>query len=373
MPGKLICSARGSGGVEDGFQRLDDGVVQFMLIKFPVGSGTFKRNKFVYVHHIGPHCPAVKRGKWNAELDNVLKRFQVSAGLAHSDGKAGLSFDLLVNKLQKVFVADNGTFDLAALRDEYNKRLEEEKAKMEKDADDNDEVDNGSMAPGSPGSPLRVRKMATDLGATLPMVLKAIAEEMGPFNWVTVLPPKAPGGEPQLVQAGSNGLFELMDTLEEDKILFGVVRVGFGTGRFRRTKRIAFQWNGDAVGAVAKGKANALRDSFSLMPTNAIVTFNGSEDATVESFLRNVEKWFVVDHINMQSTKDAPKAVSAEEYVKALEEEQKANSAFYNEPEEYQSPPASPTRNRTYDVEETIKLIRADEGGLTWGIFQIEA
>ena len=67
MPGKLICSARGSGGVEDGFQRLDDGVVQFMLVKFPVGSGTFKRNKFVYVHHIGPHCPAVKRGKWNEE------------------------------------------------------------------------------------------------------------------------------------------------------------------------------------------------------------------------------------------------------------------------------------------------------------------
>ena len=346
-----------------------------MLVKFPVGSGTFKRNKFVYVHHIGPHCPAVKRGRWNAELDNVLRRFQVSAGIAHSDGKSGLSFDLLVNKLQKVFVADNGSFDLAALRDEYNKRLEEEKAKMEKDADDAAAAaeDDGGMAPGSPGSPLRVRKLATDLGASLPMVLKALTEDMGPFNWVTVHPPKKQGDQPELVQAGSNGLFELVDTLEADKVLFGVIRMGFGTGRFRRTKRIAFQWNGDSVGAVAKGKANAMRESISLMPTNAAVTLNGSEDASVEAFLRKVEKLFVIDNIDMESKKEAAKPVSAEEYVKALEEEQQANSAFYNEPEVFESPPASPTRVRNYDVDETIKLIRSDEGGLTWGVFAMDA
>jgi hypothetical protein len=86
-----------------------------------------------------------------------------------------------------------------------------------------------------------------------------------------------------------------------------------------------------------------------------------------------VEKLFVIDHIDMPGAPPNAKPISAEEYVKALEEEQRANSAFYNEPEEYESPPGSPSKPNRFDVDETIKLIRQDEGGLTWGIFQVDA
>jgi hypothetical protein len=369
MPASIVCSARGTGPADEGFRQLDDQLVQFMLIKFPVGSGTFKRNKFVYVHHIGPSCGAVKRGKWNSELDKVLSKFKTTTGLTATDGKCELDIDTLVSKLQKVFVSDDGTFDLSKIKEEYNRRLREEEEKMKKDQKA-EEVG----APGSPGSPLRQRKLATELGASLPIVLKAIGEDMGPFNWVTVAPPSKPDGELQLVEAGSNGLFEVMASLPADKVLFGVVRVGFGTGRFRRTKRIFFQWVGDNVGVVTRGKVNSVREAVrdKLIPCTADVTLTGAADATIPSFLSKVERIFTVDNINLPSSKEGSKTISAEEYVKALEEEQRANSAFYEEPEEYESPPASPQGPKRYDVEETINLVRQDEGGLTWGIFQID-
>lgn len=357
MPLSLTCVARGTSVFDEAVPQLTDDAVQFVLSKFPVGSGTFQRTKVVYVHWIGPACSAVKRGKHNAEKDRALTALRVSAGVEVAGDRAELSFDKLVAKMRNVFVADDGTFDVSAIKKEYETRLAEQQAVMSPLKSD---------LADEPQSPIRPRKLATDLGASRDAILAALREDMGPFNWMTA----RPVGEAPLVEAGSNGLFELLDHLPDNAVLFGVVRVAFGSGRFRRTKRIFFQWNGGATGAVAKGKASNAKSVAmdALGPCNLDITLNGEDDRSVDGILKKLEHVFVVDNINLPSATPAAKAVSAEEYIKALEEEQRAASAFYDEPEDM---PPSPKRGPvTFDVGETVDLVHQSEGGMSWAIFQ---
>lgn len=351
------------------FRSLDDSLVQFVLLKFPVGSGTFKRNKFIYVHTVGPQCGIVKRGKCNAELGNVLRLFLAThAGLEWTVGKDDLTFEAVVTKLQKVFVSDDGSFSVAKIQEEYNRRLAEEAAKMVID------VPLAELGQGAspPGSPIRRRKLATELGLQLEAVLKAVREDVSPFNWCTfqLAPPK----ELRLVEAGSNGLFEVVEHLDDDKLLFGIVRMAFGVGRFRRSKHIFFMWAGDAVGAVQKARAGAQQQDIVKLvgPCNAEIRLMGKADLSPEAIIAKVKSAFVVDNINLPAG-EVKKAFSTDEYILALQEEQKATSAFYQEPEDMPvaAAAAAPPKPTDFDVAETVRLIRADEGGLTWGIFQV--
>jgi hypothetical protein len=351
------CVARGSDKIENGFAKLDDTRVQFMLIKFPIGSGTFKRNKFVYVHFVGPQCGAVKRGKWNAELGNALKLFQTSAGIEVTSRDA-LSFETLVTQLKKVFVADDGTFSLQKIQDEFNRRVAEESSKA---ASGSEEA----------ASPTRNRKLAVALGLTKDSVLKAIREDMGPLNWaVFECDPKE--AALKLVEGGSNGIFELVEFLPEEKVLFGIFRVAFGTGRFRRTKHIMFQWIGDKVGPVARGKANALFSQMeaALAPCNASVRFVGASDLEPEAILAKVKSAFVVDTIELPTADGKLKkaSFSKEEYIQSLLEEQEKQREFYNEaPAPTQG---SGKTTETYPVDSTLSQLHQNEGGLVWAIFQ---
>lgn len=360
---KIRCTARGSEDVSKIVDKLDDTLVQFLLIKFPVGSGTFKRNKFIYVHFVGPKASIVKRGKWNAELPTALKLFGATSAGLEIGAREQMSFESLVTKLQKVFVADDGSFSVSKIQEEYNRRLKEEEAMMVKQV-------TSTILLQSPGSPKRNRKLAVALGFNAENTLRAIREDLGPINWCTfMLPAKAP----ELVEGGSNGIFELIENLPDDKVLFGVMRLAFGTGRFRRSKQVFFQWTGDAVGAIQKGKANAAYDEMlrALGPVNMDIKLSGEADLKVSAILEKVQKVFVVDNINLPA-EEKKKKLTEEEYLQALAEEQKATSSFYNEPEivvaEVSGPPPPPA---DFDVTETIDLIHRDAGGLTWGLFQV--
>lgn len=364
MAEKFECVARGSDSVNNAFAQLDDTRVQFMLIKFPVGSGTFKRTKYVYVHFVGPKCGIVKRGKWNAQLGNILSLFQASSGV-EVDSKEVLSFEYLITQLKKVFVADDGSFSLQKIQEEYNKRIAEEIAKAQSAA--------VGLQDNEPRSPIRQRKLAVELGLNTESVLKALREDLGPFNWATF---EANPQKLVLVQGGSGGIFELVDELPDDKVVFGLMRLAFGTGRFRRTKHIFFQWSGDGVGAVAKGKANM---SFSAMaaalaPHSFELRLVGKSDASPQAILDRVKGVFTVDNIELPTSDGKLKKAtfSAEEYIQSLLEEQNKVRDFYNEPESLAEAATAPLPPNRFNVAESIALIQKDVGGFAWGIFQVK-
>ena len=59
----------------------------------------------------------------------------------------------------------------------------------------------------------------------------------------------------QCVDAGSLSFDEMSTALDDGQVLAGVIRLGFGTGRFRRTKLIAVWWMGDAVPGRERGQS----------------------------------------------------------------------------------------------------------------------
>lgn len=365
MASKFECVARGSDAVDNAFPKLDDTRVQFMYIKFPVGSGTFKRNKFLYVHFVGPKCGIVKRGKWNAELGNILSLFGSPTGI-EVDNREVLNFGYLVSQMKKVFVADDGSFSIDKLQEEYNRRIAEEAAKSAVASN------LSSNSANEPTSPIRKRKLAVELGLTCDSVLKAIREDMGPINWAVFQPdPK----KLTFIEGGSGGVFEMFEHLPDDKVVFGLLRMAFGTGRFRRTKHIFFQFIGDSVGPVAKGKANVLNSDMAalLTPHQADIRLMGKSDLTPEGIIEKVKSVFTVDNIESpagegKATKKA--ALTAEEYIQSLLEEQQRASKFYNEPEVIDHVSAVTTVG--FDVAETIREIQKEEGGFAWGIFQVK-
>jgi hypothetical protein len=55
----------------------------------------------------------------------------------------------------------------------------------------------------------------------------------------------------RLVNAGSKGINQMASIVKDTEVYFGIIRVAFGTGRFRRTKWVFVSWSGDKVSCSA--------------------------------------------------------------------------------------------------------------------------
>ena len=89
-------------------------------------------------------------------------------------------------------------------------------------------------------APMR-RKTAMDLPPprlSRKEAIKSVKDEMGVCNWALFYP------KGSLYNAGSLGLHEMQGCVPEDMVLFGIVRMGFGSGRFRRVKQLFIHWIG---------------------------------------------------------------------------------------------------------------------------------
>lgn len=101
------------------------------------------------------------------------------------------------------------------------------------------------------------RKTARELGGPFnpPDVLAAVREPMGHFNWALFRPSADPVAL-DFGNAGSLSVPELAKWLRDDEVLCGLLRLGFGVGRFRRVKWVRARggggvcWGGVGVSVV---------------------------------------------------------------------------------------------------------------------------
>ena len=83
----------------------------------------------------------------------------------------------------------------------------------------------------------------------------------GAFNWclfkVGSGGPGASGfgGDMAFLNAGSLSVPEMVRCLPPDEVCMALLRLGFGTGRFRRVKYAVVGYTGPSLGAVKKAKA----------------------------------------------------------------------------------------------------------------------
>lgn len=135
---------------------------------------------------------------------------------------------------------------------------------------------------------------------------------------------------PEVVNAGSGSVPEMVRFLDDNQVFFGILRMAFGTGVFRRCKWVFIHWSGEKVGGVKRGKANAadkpLRKVFG--PTNLDHFAATREDVTVPILIEKVKKFVVTDG---EASDEVESLYSLESFMEALDEEKKAaEKEFHN-------------------------------------------
>jgi len=157
-----------------------------------------------------------------------------------------------------------------------------------------------------------------------------------------------------------------------DAVLFGLLRMGFGEGRLRRTKYIFVHASGAKVSAVARGRLAAVRPAM-LEAFNKLAACSVSletcnpEDLNLDSVIERVRRASVVDDEVIEGDNAAKNVFTVEAFRQALAEERKALESSPEAVEQERIVERLPGSDKT--VEEVLKLLHAAGGPLNWALF----
>lgn len=319
----------GMGGVEELAQHLDSGTVSWALLRFQVGGGTTARVKWVNVHCNGENTSVIQRGLLNARKGEVLSLL----GDVHANVEVvcpkEMTVEYLCERLLPLFAADDMNFSMKELRSEYGKTVREMQ----------EEVKRKQLEAEALRKQLQEESEKAEEAEHVPTrdeALRAVGEEQDSYNWALLEP-----GSLGLHRAGFGGLEEMKKSLADDHVLFGVVRLSFGYGEGHHggtrhhhadvTKHVFVHWVGPSVGPVRRGRWNAkLQDAAKLISSCASLTFrreaHSVQDLDLEDLLSEMRRLTVVDRRTAKGGV-AQATICAEEYIKALGEEERMRQA----------------------------------------------
>lgn len=222
-------------------------------------------------------CPPLKRGRINTKGSDVKRTLGDVNAVLQFTTPAELTLDSVLASLGKIMASDAGDVSIAKMKADYQAMIDAHAAH------------GGAGGPGakSDGGIVLSRKTAVELGGvqggaalksvqasraarvagscgltrSLTSFLPPPQDSTGAFNWVLFKVggggpgPSGFGGDMSFVNAGSLSVPEMVRCLPPDEVCLGLLRLGFGTGRFRRTKYVVVDYAGPALGAVKRAKA----------------------------------------------------------------------------------------------------------------------
>lgn len=340
----VVCVGRGSEDISDAVRSIDSNKVQLIFVKFPIGSGTFKRNKFIYILYVGPSCGIVKRGQYS----NLLKMFASShlhgiPGMTVTE-KENINFENIVRRMKDIFLADFGSFSFEQIREEYRARLIDEKKNMHIDhkraaqrrpkrtlnglhlatarsrsaspntTDDRprSNVSSLSMEPAMHSASLSnspsSRQTASNRKAhplcvsdeTTERVLKSLREDNGAVNWAIFEPDLH---ERCLRLYGHGGIHEMVKNFPDEKWLFGLIRVSSHVDDCTQRRIIFFQWIGSQVRMMRDNTTAKIYPSMVrlLSPFAYEIFLVGQGDLHPQSIINKTKNAFVTSGSKMGS------------------------------------------------------------------------
>jgi hypothetical protein len=139
--------------------------------------------------------------------------------------------------------------------------------------------------------------------------------KVGGLNWMLC---EADPVNLTVVDSGIGSIPEMQQALDPEKVLYGLVRLGFGKGKFRRTKWCFVHWTGEAVGAVARGRLNNMKPEMAKLLTPHHVSRDASSTADMD--VGAVVSWIVSVIVSDDLDTDV---YSVEGFMDALKEEKK--------------------------------------------------
>eukprot|EP00242_Pyramimonas_sp_CCMP2087_P002640 CAMPEP_0198230594 /NCGR_PEP_ID=MMETSP1445-20131203/114745_1 /TAXON_ID=36898 /ORGANISM="Pyramimonas sp., Strain CCMP2087" /LENGTH=366 /DNA_ID=CAMNT_0043911151 /DNA_START=128 /DNA_END=1225 /DNA_ORIENTATION=+ len=322
---KLGFVARGVGGIEEMNQHTSDSAVMYGLLRFQFGHGNFARNKYVFVHFNGENCSIVKRGRFNAMKPEAESQIGMSHTEVQFNSTSEFTVDEVLEVLRKACANDGNLgqgsdFSVSQMKADMEKMLEKAKEDLQR-------LESSASAPAEdfeanrPGMEMTAKDLNRDLSWT--EALQMVRADMGPFNWMLISPDP---NKPELINAGAGSVRQMHEYLKDDQVVYGLIRMGFGKGQFRRSKWIFLHWSGEGVKAIKRGKFNAVDGDMKLLlgSHNVYVHASTRDSCTLEEVIDKVQRSVVTD--GAASDTDL---FSMDAFLEALDEEQKAvNEAF---------------------------------------------
>lgn len=142
VPFNLV--GRGVAGIDEMREFWDDSKVYFGLLQIAIGSGSFQREKNVFLHFNSEHHPKpLQRSRYNKRINvakELLAPYHAEITLLN---KNQCTIDYVFHKLGHIFVSDNGgshnsSYEVGSIKEEYKRRMraakkksKEEKARLE--------------------------------------------------------------------------------------------------------------------------------------------------------------------------------------------------------------------------------------------------
>lgn len=357
----------GSGGLAEAQAVAKKDDVNFVIARVPMGSGQFAREKTVLVTVMGEELSGIKRARIVSKRGDVKRIVgEVHADLSY-DSTAEFTMDQVLSDLSKVIASDSTVagFNMAEFKAQYEAMIAKSK---ESGATGDDSNPDNALKVGA-------RKTAADFASIKGQdALKAVRDNMGPFNWCLFRGTEAKDDYSGFINAGSLSVPELVKFLPEDDCSFGLIRMGFGTGRFRRTKWIKLEFSPAQLSIVKKAKATASRAPMrgKLGPSSIDLELAEKADLTITAIIDKIKRATVIDGDGADaSSRDE---ISVESFMKALEEEAKASAAFFGDSGDVLNAGAGASSGAvTKSVEEILKELRSTGASTNWAVFTVAA
>ena len=183
-------------------------------------------------------------------------------------------------------------------------------------------------------------------------ILEQVRADQSKFNWILANPNPR---NPSFHEAGTGSLPEMRDYLDSEKVLYGLVRMSFGSGRFRRTKWVFIHWSGPKVPMVKRGQWNSVSHAMDqLLSTYGryhleMTSVTHQEDTDPPNVIEKIKEIIVSDG------DDDEDMFSLGAYLEALREEREALC------EELHVVDTGP-----WSFDETAAKLRQSDGPINW-------
>lgn len=322
-------------------------MVAWALLRFQVGGGTFVRTKLVLIHFNGANTPALQRGLLNARANEVVEKLGEVHSTMEVTSCKELSVESLCERLLRLFTADNMDYSLQVLRQDYSRMVAETEHAARQREQEAAVLKAAAVSAAKAKAEEEAAKAASQLqqlerpalnsrhcaDISLEEALQGVSCDRGDYNWLWLDPARL-----TLHKAGQGGFDEMKDHLAEERVLFGVLRLTFGSGvsevgRSAKgiTKHVFIHWVGPRVSVVRRGVWNARSGEVGAIISKwCAVNFrkeaHSEADLQLDDIIMGLRRLTVVDGVAVTDGVAASR-ISVEEYRFAMAEEARERAA----------------------------------------------
>lgn len=364
----LIPLATGVGGVSEITSAiLDETQAHAALVRFQTGSGTFARSKLLFLWILFDKVPTIRKAKAGAKRAEVGRELGAINASLNVTSREELTLENVLEQVGSTIAADsNGsTVSIAQIKKDYEAMIAAAAANRRGPSE------SRGPNPMSPRIDLTAgsgRKTLAEIGIEKLKPDAAITalrdEKAASFNWA-LYAPSEPGKPLKLLNAGSLSVPEMRRMITDDLVAFGLLRLSFGSGKFKRTKFIFATICGPKAPITMRGKLAGSKAYMrqALSPYNVELQANDASGLDLQTVIDKVRAASVIDGEDVGS---AESAFNIESFMAGLKEDTKASSSFFGDDGEFGADNSIASRPPS----DVVAELHAGEIG--WALFQVK-